>query len=391
VSQPSPYTPGEVAHAVVGRDVQLRYFDERIQRMTMLGRFVARVRVDHASRGLGKTTLLREAQRQMHAAGIRTVWVTADPEESLVASVLAKLGTVVPSNSTLFEALRRSVETATFSLGVPGVASTSMTVAARAAAEVQGERPAAAERFKQAVVTAVEAVLADGGTGLAVLVDEIQAADAASLRTVAYAWQELASERPDTRAGLFAVGLPNTSEVIGRAVTFSERFDYRPLLGLADEDVERALYAAAWPLGVTWSRSALEMAVAHSGGYPHKVQLIGDEAWQAAGYPDPGAMIDETIVSAALPAVDQQMDELFRARWRSASPGERDLLLAMAKLGGHHVKREDIAKALGRSTRSISSTRDRIMQKGVVESSEHGYLSFTAPGFTEYILRIESS
>jgi hypothetical protein len=387
MSQPSPYTPGEVAHSIVGRAAQLSYFDERIQIITQLSRFVARVRIDHASRGLGKTTLLRQAERRMHAAGMRTVWVTADPHESLVATVLAKLTSTVPTTSTRWEALRSSVESATLSLGVPSVVQGQVTVSPKGAAPTAG----AAESFKRAIVAATEAVEADGGRGLAVLVDEIQAADASSLRAIAYAWQELASERPETPAGLFAVGLPNTSEVIGRAVTFSERFDYRPLLGLADQEVELALVGPAQAYGVQWTNGALALAVRQSEGYPHKVQLIGDEAWKAASYPAPGAVITEATVSAALSGVDDQMAELFRARWRSASPAEREMLLAIARLGGTRVKREEIADALGKTTRSISSARDRLMQKGIVEASEFGFLSFTAPGFREYILKIEAN
>lgn len=387
MSQPSPYTPGEVAHSIAGRAAQLAYFDERIQVITQLERFVARVRVDHASRGLGKTTLLRQAEKRMRLAGMRTVWVTADPSESLVASVLAKLADVLPAHSSRMRTLRESIESAQFSVGAPAVIGASVTVKQTTGAT----QPGAAESFKKAVIAATEAVAEDGGLGLAILVDEIQAADAGSLRTLAYAWQELASERPSTPAGLFAVGLPNTSEVIGRAVTFSERFDYRPLLGLADQEVELALAGPARALGVKWTPEALALAVGQSEGYPHKVQLIGDEAWKCAGYPNPGATITASFVTHALAGVDQQMNELFRARWRSASTGEREMLVAIAKLGGVRVKREDIASALGKSTRSISSARDRLMQKGIVEASEFGFLSFTVPGFTDYILRVEAS
>lgn len=38
--QPSPYTPGEVARTVPGRHAQLHSFDERIDRMAALGRFM---------------------------------------------------------------------------------------------------------------------------------------------------------------------------------------------------------------------------------------------------------------------------------------------------------------------------------------------------------------
>ena len=58
--QPSPYTPGEIARAVPGRAHQLAELDERLSVLVDLRRLVGRIRVDHAARGFGKTSLLRE-------------------------------------------------------------------------------------------------------------------------------------------------------------------------------------------------------------------------------------------------------------------------------------------------------------------------------------------
>lgn len=54
--QPSPYTPGEVARDVPGHDQQLAEIGERLSYMTQLQRLVGRIRVDHAPRGVGKTS-----------------------------------------------------------------------------------------------------------------------------------------------------------------------------------------------------------------------------------------------------------------------------------------------------------------------------------------------
>lgn len=61
--QPSPYTPGEIARTVPGRAQQIAEVDERLSTLIDLGRLVGRIRVDHAARGFGKTSLLREYQR----------------------------------------------------------------------------------------------------------------------------------------------------------------------------------------------------------------------------------------------------------------------------------------------------------------------------------------
>lgn len=388
MSQPSPYTPGEVAREVVGRGLQLSYFDERIQYMSKLNRLSARIRVDHASRGIGKTSLLREAQRRMEAADIRTVWVTANPDESLAGSILAKLADTVKNKKTkLFNGLTQSIESATISLGLPGVASGSVAVRK---AQVK-DRPNAAEDFKQAIIKTTQAIAADGGAGLAILIDEVQGADPNSLRVISYAWQELASEQPNTPSGIFAVGLPNASEEITKAVTFSERFEYRPLQALPKADTELALSGPARNLGITWTQDALRLGAEASQGYPHKIQLVGHETWTAASYPDAGFIITEDHVRAGLIGVDQQMDELFKARWNSASGAQRNMLRAIAQLGGQNLERGAVAEAMGQSTVGISSTRHKLLEKGLIESERYGRMSFSVPGFTEWILLHETT
>ncbi|ALJ21605.1 AAA family ATPase [Microbacterium sp. No. 7] len=382
MAQPSPYTPGEVAHSVVGRREQLAFYRERAEFISRLGRLAARVRVDHAARGIGKTSLLREGERIMRAAGVRTLWVTANPDESLARTVLAKLPAVAGDGPSRARGLARLVESATLTLGVPGVVTASVGVKRR-----DEPLPAsAAEAFKAAITAATDAIADDGGSGLAIFLDEIQSADPESLRVIAYAWQELASERPDTPAGIFAAGLPSSAETISAAVTFAERFEYRALPTLQDSDVALALVMPAQELRVQWMPDALRLGVESARGFPYKVQLIGHEAWAAAGRPDPGGAIAEGHVRQGLTVVDDQMRELFRARWGAATRAERGVLRAMARLGGDDVKREDLAAELNVSSRAISGARARLIRKGIIEATRFGYVSFTVPGFAEYIL-----
>ncbi|MFD4421989.1 AAA family ATPase [Agromyces sp. NPDC058484] len=344
------------------------------------------MRVDHAVRGIGKTSLLREGERVMRAARIRTVWVTANPDESLARAILAKLPAAAGAEPSRAKAIAELVESATLSLGVPGIVTAEVGVKRRNATVPAS----AAEAFKASVIATTQAIKDDGGTGLAIFVDEIQSADRESLRVIAYAWQELASERPGTPAGIFAAGLPNSAEAIASAVTFAERFDYRALPTLEDKDVALALVTPAQEADVQWAPTALRLGVGSARGFPYKVQLIGHEAWTAAGWPDRGGIIDEAHVRTGLTAAEEQMRELFRARWGAATRAEREVLRAIARLGGHDVKREDLAGALGTSTRAISGPRARLLQKGIIEATRFGYVSFSVPGFAEYILETEA-
>ena len=379
MAQPSPYTPGTVARTVPGRGQQLAFYEERAQYIATLESFSARIRVDFAARGVGKTSLLREAERIFSRYGIRAVWVTADQDENLTQSVLSEIRKLASPSTRRGKTLREAIDSATVTIN-----------AAFAQASVTMKRPQqasepAAKAFMRAVSTASDAVIDSGGQGFVILVDEMQSADKPSLRAIANAWQELQSAPVPPRAGLFGVGLPGSQDWINAAVTFSERFDFVELDGIDAAGAAEALKRAAQDVGVTWDIDAVRLGVDSAEGYPYKVQLIGEAAWVAAGYPDPGGRISALDVQAGMSDVDRQMQTLFQARWRNCSRKQRDLLHAIAQLGGRDVKREDIASQLGVHTSRISMARDGLLRKGIVDASRHGRLSFTVPGFTDYI------
>lgn len=58
----------------------------------------------------------------------------------------------------------------------------------------------------------------------------------------------------------------------------------------------------------------------------------------------------------------------------------------MAEQQVQHVKRAFIADTLGVQTTDISELRRSLMDKGIIEAPRHGFLSFTAPGFADFIL-----
>lgn len=378
--QISPYTPGEVADTVPGRAAQLAFYAEKAQRIMSLGEFIARVRVDYAARGVGKTSLLREAERIFARNAIATIWVTANQDENLLLTVLDEMRKLV-STSKAADVLSY-IDSATLTLDA-GVVKGSVTVKPKKNTVAAAS---ASKAFTAAFEKVTRALLDEGKRGLVVLVDEVQSADKPSLRAIANAWQEMKSSPTRVPSGLFTVGLPGSQDHINSAVTFSERFDFSELFGLDDGGVVTALADPAHTLGVSWDRAALQVAVSNAKGYAYKVQLIGDEAWKVAGYPDPDSTITDEHVAEAMQQVDVHMETLFRARWRSASPKQRELLSTIAELGGRDVKREDIAARLGVTTQSISMARDGLLRRGIIDANRHSRVSFTVPGFTEWIL-----
>lgn len=378
--QPSPYTPGEIARIVPSRASQLAEVDERLSVMVDLRRFVGRIRVDHAPRGFGKTSLLREYQRRALRRDALTVWVTAGERHGLIEQICNAITSATESLGEVARAkIRDRVESVALTIGAPGIAQVSGTVRPAPRSEPSGAR-------------AFEAVIREAAThtsGLVLLIDEIQAADEEGLRTLVYAWQHLQAEGSDVPAALFAAGLPNAPETIASVVTFSERIAYRPLGPLERDAEEVALIGPARELGVFWTKEAVDLALSIAQGYPYTVQLIADAAWVAAGRPDAGGVIDIAAVEHGRIAMRADLDALFRARWGSCSPLERRMLTAMAHLGDGPVARSQIAEELRASANSLSTPRARLIDKGLIQPANRGMLEFTIPGFAEFVRELE--
>ena len=379
--QPSPYTPGEVARQVPGRGSQLSDMDERLSYMIDLHRLVGRVRVDIAPRGLGKTSLLRQAQRHADGRGALTIWVTAGEELGLIASIGEEIRRRTETwGSETKGRLRQLLDSLQLTLGVPGLAQVKATWQAGANAPVRGVR-----EFEMLIRETVRGALEESRSGLVLFIDEIQAADPDGLRTLAYTWQHMQSEADDVPAAVFAAGLPNAPETIAEVVTFSERFAYRRLEPLTDEAVQLALAGPAGELGVAWDRDALEAATAIAQGYPYSVQLIGDSTWGAAGHPERGITLNTGHVREGRKRMRQDLNALFRARWEKCTPSEQQLMQAMAAHGDGPVRRADIAQYLGVATRDLSVPRARLIDRGIIDIAGHGQLQFTIPGFAGYV------
>jgi len=347
--------------------------------MCGLGRLAGRAHVFTGARGFGKTSLLREIERRAQAQGALTAWVTAGEEHGLLAA-LAQAVRSATADWRDSARLRPMLEQVTVSVNI-GVASAEATLHRR-----DHETGASGARAVEAMV---REVLAAGRhhhrRALVLFVDEIQAADRVGLRTLAYAWQHLQAEGSDVPAGIFAAGLPDTSQVIVAAVSSSERFAYRDLDPLSPEAVVRALADAASPLGVRWEATALRAAVAAAAGYPFAVQLIGDHAWQQAGSPDPGGVITSRHAARACDLTQQEMTRLIEDRYTRATPAERRFLNAMAALGDGPARRADIAATLDAASTALSSARDSLLKQGLIRPAAHGLVEFTIPGMAAYL------
>lgn len=374
--QRSPYTPGQVAKEIYGRDNLLTQIQRDLGFLLIEPALVGRVQVFAGPRGVGKTSLLRSAQSYAAQKGFSTVFVTAG-DGSLVQSIgeALELSAASWKNDVgevildLLKGLR--VELAGVSVG---------GLEGKQTPEPQGHR----RKLQQLLVSAGEAA-AKQSKGLIIFIDEVQSADADGIKALAYAWQHMQSENAELPMAVYAAGLSHSQDVITDAVSFAERFKYHRLQNLAPEDAALALRSPAEAKGVRWGDDALAQALKMAGGYPYFLQVVGDATWSSAGHPGPGTTLDVEQVQRSKEEFDRMRDSFFRARWKKATPAEARLLKAMAVQGEGPAKRSDIATAMGKESTEISMARRSLLDKGLIDVAGYGYLVFTAPGFAHFI------
>ncbi|TPG32834.1 ATP-binding protein [Mycolicibacterium hodleri] len=372
---PSPYSPGALPVYLAGRGTELETIRARLARTGMLGRSGGPLLAFHGSRGLGKTSLLRAAQREAAAAGYLTVWVTGRDDVALAPDLAASLTEEISRRSTGQKAkgLLQNLSKVQIEVGLPG---------AKVGVEANRTRASAV----------VERNLADAGRfarqhdhhGLAVFVDEFQEAQLSDRRSLLIALQHFDGAPEGCPVAIIAAGLPSLLAAVPEAATFGERTDFVEIGLLGDVAVAEALRLPAHELGVSWSDDAIIAAIEAAAGYPHRVQLIGDAAWEA-GRPGSGDVIGLAQVRMGAERADRRMAALFRSRMAKINPEQRRVVMAMAELGDQPVSRAAVAGRLGITSEALSRPRQELINRGLIESAGRGLLRFTIPGFAGFL------
>jgi len=226
----------------------------------------------------------------------------------------------------------------------------------------------------------------DAGTGVLLLLDELQLAEPRDLEALCAAMHDL-SKRNLPVAALIA-GLPSLRGQLLSAKTYAERlFSYRELGPLSRDAAAAALVdpARAVDGGLDFESDALGAILAACEGYPYFIQVYGHAAWQVSAGPRVG-MSDAT---EALRLGRAELDsDLYAGRWARASARDQEYMREMAVLGDGPVGSGTVAGAFG-GHRASSPTRDRLIADGLVYSPARGQVAFTVPGFADYIRRMQ--
>jgi hypothetical protein len=388
----NPFAPGagQRPPELAGRDREVDAFDVVLER-------VARGRPERSLvltglRGVGKTVLLGELRSMAMRRGWGAGKIEARPDGGLRRPLSAALHRAVRDLALRHRAPGRVEE-------VLGVLKAFALRAAPEGAKLRDrwqpgiDVPAISGRADSGDIeidlvelfAEVAELAGDVGTGVALLIDEMQDLQPDDVSALCAACHEMSQ----SRAPLVVVGagLPHVPAVLSASKSYSERlFRYVRIDRLDREDVERAVVAPIGREDAEITTDALDVLFETSGGYPYFVQAYGKAAWDAA----PASPIDVADVQMAAPEAETELAVgFFGSRYERATPAEREYLQSMAELTGGRdepVATAQVADELGRRPSSLSPARDSLLKKGLVYSGERGLIAFTVPHFGRFLL-----
>jgi len=388
----NPFAPGagQRPPELAGRDREVKAFDVVLER-------VARGRPERSLvltglRGVGKTVLLGELRSMAVRRGWGAGKIEARPDAELRRPLSASLHCAVRDLAVRHRAPDR-VEAVLGVLKAFALRSNPDNAKLRDRWQPGIDVPAAVGRADSGDIeidlvelfTDVAELAQDVGTGVALLIDEMQDLLPDDVSALCAACHELSqSGAPLVVVG---AGLPHLPAVLSASKSYSERlFRYVRIDRLDRDEVNQAVLAPVTRELAGIVPDALDALFEASGGYPYFIQAYGKAAWDAA----PADPITAEDVAMAAPEAEAELAVgFFGSRYERATPAEREYLRAMAELTegrDEGAGSSDVAIFLGRKPSSLSPARDNLIKKGLVYSAERGRIAFTVPHFGRFLL-----
>jgi hypothetical protein len=382
----NPYAPGAGLRPpeLVGRQAEVDAFDLLVAR-SRRGQ-TARSLVLHGLRGVGKTVLLNQFRVQADGAGWLVVDVegqTSDSGRQSTRRRLAREIALAARRLSRGRAMSASVRDALATVKSFGMQFGGLGFSIELEAAVGRADTGVIEIDLEELVEDLAPALREQQRVIALFIDELQDLEPELLGALLSV-----QHRAGQRGWPFVVvgaGLPSVPGALTAAKSYAERlFDYREIGSLPSGAAGDALVVPARRAGVTFDTSALDVLVDASGGYPYFLQTFGAAAWDLAE--------DKRITEAdAIGAIDRGNAELdsgfFPGRWASATPAERQYLVAMSDDPDGESSTGAVASRLGVAANAASQARHALISKGIVFAPQRGRIAFTVPHMRAFVRR----
>jgi hypothetical protein len=335
-------------------------------------------------RGTGKTVLLNEIGRNAEREGLMVSRVESPEGESLARLIYPEMRKVLRSLSGVEAAkhitarglrgLRNfasifKIEVAGVEVGVepePGLADSG---------DLQYDLPD--------LFTLIGKAAQAANRGWVLLIDEVQYLSEADLSALIVALHRMSQENLPVL--LVGAGLPQIARLAGEAKSYAERLFLYPPVGALDADAARqAIEKPILEEEAQITPEALQVIVERTKGYPFFLQEWASVLWNNAEGPEITVADAEQSYAETLALLDEGF---FKVRIDRLTKAEVQFVKAMAGLGDGPYAMADIAQAMDRTQKSLGPARSSIISKGMVYSTDHGYLDFSVPLFAEFMRR----
>jgi hypothetical protein len=335
-------------------------------------------------RGTGKTVLLNEIGRNAEQEGLLVSRVESPEGESLARLIYPEMRKVMRSLSTVEAAKQLAnrglvglrnfasvfkIDIAGVEVGIepePGFADTG---------DIQYDLP---DLFVLIGKTAKAA-----GRGWVLLIDEVQYLSETDLSALIVSLHRVSQESLPVL--LIGAGLPQIARLAGEAKSYSERlFQYPPVGALDPASAALAIEKPIVDEEATISADALEAIITRTRGYPFFLQEWASVIWNNAEGPEITLADANHSYTETLALLDEGF---FKVRIDRLTKAEVQFVKAMSGLGDGPYAVADIAQAMKRTQKSLGPARSNIIAKGMIYSTDHGYLDFSVPLFADFMRR----
>ena len=344
----NPYTPnaGAAPEVLIGRDGQTEAFSILLQRLKR-GR-TEQSMIMTGLRGVGKTVLLNRFAELAEMAGWESIELEASKHDetafrqSIFSKFRAALLHISPRRRWSERARHAAEVLSSFVLSIDQSGTFSVTWDVDPS-EGYGDHGDLGLDLTD-VFLAVGEVAKEKGTGIVLLIDEVQFLTTVQLESLIQAVHKSVQKKlPITFVG---AGLPQIAELAGDAKSYAERlFKFPRIDPLTPEEARQALVGPAETENVSYDEDAVDLAVSLTHGYPYFIQELGYQAWIVAS----GNHITAEDISTAKEAYEAKLDgSFFRVRLDRATPLQTAYMRAMAELGSEPQKAADVASLMKR-------------------------------------------
>ena len=380
----NPFSPGAGSPPpeLIGRSEVLE--DARV----LIGRLKAGRSVQslllNGLRGVGKTVVLNEIRDMSRKQGILPIKIEVNEDETLAEQLVPLL------KDTFFDLDRLAKAKDKIKKGIVALRNFMGTLKLRYGdfgidiEPIPGLADSGSLQHDLiALFRCVGEAAAEQSNAVLLLIDEIQCLPGKDLRALIMMAHEMQQER--LPVAIVGAGLPILPGLVGNVKTYAERLFLFPTVdALSEEDAKRAIGDPLSAGGVVIDDRALRLVAQESRGYPYFIQEWGYQLWnRAAGKP-----IQSKDVSALAEKVEARLDaNFFRVRIERLTPGERDFLKNMGKIGGPNVRMGELAKAMRVKVTALGPRRTSLIRKGMIYSPAYGEIAFTVPMFAEFLRR----